>query len=305
MAEVGSKEEQISRLYTVLQRAIRDENDEKALAAAQKILDVSSEEEEAASCKIVSLIHLSKFGAAIKFIKERAKKSRGSLLYQFEEAYCLYRQEKYEDSLSILSGMPQSDPRVPELQAQIAYKTEEYSKAHSIYKKLVEGNSSSSAELNTNYYATACLTKLAVSALTKCAENAVEGRSADTMEQCFNLACAQLVNGRTELALQLVHVAEKLHRKTLEEDEYSEEEIEEEMVLLLLLRGYVLQVRHMGSELLPGERERGGSAFFQERGRKREVLPHHFYMYMCYMHVSMSTLSCSHVQLNINYMESR
>ncbi len=243
MAEVGNKEDQISRLYTVLQREIRDENDESALSVAQKILDISSGEEEAASCKIVSLIHLSKFSAAIKFIKERAKKSGGPLLYQFEAAYCLYRQEKYEDSLSVLSRMPRSDPRVPELQAQIAYKTEEYNKAHSIYKELVEGRSSSSAELNTNFYATACLTKLDVSAVKNCAEDAVKGSSADTMEQCFNLACAQLVTGRTELALELVHVAEKLHRKTLEEDEYSEEEIEEEMSLLVLLRGYILQVR--------------------------------------------------------------
>ena len=237
MAEVVNKEEQIPRLYTRLQRAVDDEDDLKVLDAAQKILDLSPTEEEAVLCKLVSLIHLSKFSAALSFVKERAKKANSPSQYHFEEAYCLYRQEKYEESLKVLSRLPQGESRVRELQAQIAYKAEKYHKAHSTFKGLLEEGMSSTAELRTNYYATACLTSPSYAAAS------LDGRATDTMEQCFNLACCYLVCGQADQAEQLLVTAENLHRQSLEDEEYSEEEIAEEMVLLQVLKGYTLQVR--------------------------------------------------------------
>ena len=235
MAAPQSKEEQIPRIYTRLQRAIDDEDDEKVLELAQNILDLSSEEEEAALCKLVSYIHLSKFNEALNFIRQRGKKESS---YVFEEAYCLYRLERYEESLKVLSGISMADTRSRELQAQIAYKCEEYHKAHATYQQLLE-QGSATPELSTNYYATACLSS------ETCALTALEGHvtSDDTMEQCFNLACVHLVCGQVHQAQQMLDKAEKTLRCILEEEEYSEEEIAEEMIVLEVLRGYLLQVR--------------------------------------------------------------
>lgn len=235
----GSKEEVIPLLFSRLQRAIKDEDDEKALELSQSILDLSCDDREALNCKLVSLIHLSKFTAALSFIREtkKRKSSSKSSLYQFEEAYCLYRQEKFQESLQVLSHLPPGELRVGELQAQITYRLEEYARACATYKEML-GAEASSAERRANYYAAASLSSSSSSSMIL-----EEESSAETMEQCFNLACCHLANGCGQEAVPLLVRAESLHRENMEEDGLTEEEMAEEMAVIQVQNGYTAQVR--------------------------------------------------------------
>lgn len=231
--EARTNEVAIPRLFSRLQRAINDEDDERVLELTKSILDLSCDDQEALNCRLVSLIHLSKFSAALSLIREINKKTSSCPQYQFEEAYCLYRQDKYEESLRVLKRLPPEQHRVGELQAQVAYRLEEYASAHATYKKLL-GEEMSSAERRANFYAAASLSSSSVT---------TEGDYyTETMEQCFNLACWHLARGGGEEAVQLLARADSLYRESLEEEGLSEEEVVEEMAVVQVLKGYTAQV---------------------------------------------------------------
>ena len=236
-APAASREEVIPRLFSRLQRAIDDEDDEETLKLSQNILDLSGDDQEALNCKLVSLIHQSKFSSALSFIRDRNKKTASSpaAQYVFEEAYCLYRQEKYQESLASLSRLPQGQLRVGELRAQIEYRLGLYAQAHATYYQLL-GEAASSAERRANYYAAGSLTSPAMTV------GEVEECSVETMEQCFNLACCWLAGGCGQAAVELLAQAEVLYRRSMEEEGLSEEELKEEMAVIFVQRGYTAQV---------------------------------------------------------------
>lgn len=226
----------VPRLFTLLQQATEDEEDEHVLDLTKKILDVSRDDPDALHCQLVSFINLSRFDSALELIHTINKKGKGqSRVYQLEEAYCLYRQEKYQAALSILSSLPQNEAKVLELVAQVAYRQEHYSKAVQTYQQLLT-DSKNLQERMANYYAalSLCPALMDKGMMT-------EPHSTETMEQCFNLACCHLVDGRGQEAMQLLNKAELLYRESLEEEELSEEEMMEEMALIQVQRGYCYQ----------------------------------------------------------------
>ena len=236
MAAKGASE--LSHLFSALQRAAEDEDDQQVLDISKKILELSGCDADALHCQLVSLIHLSRFDSALQLIGSLNKnKKNGEKFFQLEEAYCLYRQDKYEETLSVLSSMSQSDAKVLELMAQVAYRQEKYLRAVKTYQKLLDVNENRQERL-ANYYAALSLTSSTHqdgSCLT-----AVD--SIETMEQCFNLACCKLVAGHSARAMQLLTKAETLYRASLEEEGYTEEEIAEEMVIIQVQKGYCYQV---------------------------------------------------------------
>ena len=235
---------ELPKLFSSLQRATEDEDDEQVLDITKKILDLSGDDPDALHCRVVSLIHLSRFTDALQLVRTINKARKGgqeSRMFQLEEAYCLYRQDKYKETLSVLSSLPQGDLKVRELQAQVAYRQEHYLKAVQMYQQLLEVNSESRSERLANYYA----------AMALCPESMAtppEEEALDTMEQCFNLACCRLGVGHCDGAMRLLGQAETLHQQSLEEDGYTEEEIAEEMVVIQVQRGYCHQVGHLAVE---------------------------------------------------------
>ncbi len=233
MAAQEKLEQQISSLFSLLGDAISDEDDEAALEVSEKILGLSRDDEEALHCKIVSLIHLSKFTHALEAIRGKNKKKNAVRKYQFEEAYCLYRQNKFKESMDIVTQQlgSRDEGGVAELKAQILYKQEEYERTAETYKKLVDGEANSNDERVANYYAALSLSG-----------GGVVSPCTNTMEQCFNLACCRLGSGCGQEAMSLLDRAETLYQESLEEEGLTEEEIAEEMGVVQVQRAYINQV---------------------------------------------------------------
>lgn len=229
---------ELSRLFSCLQRAVEDEADEEVLNLTKKILDTSRDDADALHCRVVSLIHLSRFEPALQLIRSINKRRKGGegKVYRLEEAYCLYRQEKYQDTLSILATLPRDDVEVLELEAQVAYRQEDYLKAQGRYKQLLSLDKDKE-ERAANYYAATSLSGGDISGDVPHLTN--------TMEQCFNLACSHLVSGCGQDAMELLNRAESLYRESLEEEGLTEEEIAEEMAVIEVQKGYCHHVSNI------------------------------------------------------------
>lgn len=237
----GRDDPELPRLFSRLQRATEDEDDEQALALTKQILEVSRDDADTLHCQVVSLIHLSRFEPALLLMRSINKKRKASegKLYQLEKAYCLYRLEKYAEALVILAGLPRDDVKVLELEAQVAYRQEEYLKARERYEQLLSVERDKEERM-ANYYAVTSLSKAGI------AESAPY--LTNTMEQCFNLACTLLVSGGCgQDAMELLNKAESLYRESLEEEGLTEEEIAEEMAVIEVQKGYCYHVRRVVS----------------------------------------------------------
>jgi len=228
---------EVTRLFTRLQRAVEDEEDEQVLDLSKKILEISRDDPDALHCQVVALIHLSRFEQALQLIRaiNKKRKVEEGKAYRLEEAYCLYRQEKYQETLGVLTSLPRDDVRVLELEAQVAYRQEEYSKARQTYQQLLSVDKDKQ-ERHANYYA--------ASSLASDADTAdLSPYLTNTMEQCFNLACSWLVSRCGQDAMELLKKAESLYRESLEEEGLSEEELVEEMSVIEVQKGYCYHVR--------------------------------------------------------------
>ena len=238
-AKSQEPEPTVPRLFTELQLSGEDGDYEAGLRLAEEILSRSPEDKDALHCRIVCLIQLSKFHEAIKLIDKKAEKQK----FQFERAYCFYRLEKYDESRRALKKLPESEQRVRELSAQIAYRVEGYEEARKLYTSLVKESSDDFGnEREANYAA----------ALSLCKEMDeiphLEAIHRETMEQCFNLACCYLTFGNGREAAMILHKAEELCRESLLEEDYTEEEIESELSVIRIQLGFALQIQHQGKE---------------------------------------------------------
>lgn len=250
MASKKEQEEQkLARLFSQLQVAGEDGDYDRGLKIVEKILSTVPNDPDALHCKIVCLVQCSKLGEALKIIDSLARKSSGSGgVYQFEKAYCLYRLERYEESRKTLEGLPQSEERVRELSAQIAYRLEEYGKASTVYSTLVRQCSDDyDGERQANYAAAVALAEDSDKV-----EPQVDIASLceDTMEQCFNKACCFLAAGKGKEAEEILKISEKLCRESLLEEDYTEEEIEAELSVIRVQLACALQVQGKGKEAL-------------------------------------------------------
>ena len=252
MASKPQEEEQkLVRLFSQLQVAGEDGEYERGLKIAEKILSLSPDDPDASHCKIVCLVHSSKFAEALKLIESLSRKGGGqgksaARPYHFEKAYCLYRLERYGESRKTLESLPQEEERVKELLAQIAYRLEDYDRASAVYSSLVrECSDEFDNERKANYAAA-----LALGSPGRGQPAGVEALPGGTMEQCFNKACCLLAVGRGREAEEALRRAEELCRESLLEEDYSEEEIESELSVIRVQLGCALQQQGRGKEAL-------------------------------------------------------
>ena len=237
----AKKEPNVPRLFTQLQAAGEDGNYSKGLKLVDKILSFVPDDLQALHCKIVCLIQLSKFQEAGKLIDTLNKKAE-SPQYIFEKAYCLYRLEKYKESRQILSKLPQSDPHVRELQAQIFYRLEEYHKAAATYVGLIKESSDNFSDERAANYA-AALSQSCREDTERVSQDDIHSLPTETMEQSFNVACCYLAKEEPSEAEDLLKKAQEQCRESLQEDDYTEEEIEGELSVFQVQLACALQMQ--------------------------------------------------------------
>ncbi|CAH1153398.1 unnamed protein product [Phaedon cochleariae] len=235
MAEKTAKEKTIATHYAELNRLSQNGEYERALKAANKILGVSPHEFDAFHCKIVCLIHLSKFDEAISLMNKNPQYLQGLI---FEKSYCYYRVNKPGDALQVIEASEQElDFRVKELKAQILYRVEDFESSVAIYHDVIKNihNDDYEDERYTN------LSAAMVYLQNQQTDNVIEEFRENTYELCYNKACMLIANENYVEAEKKLRQCEKLCREVLEEDEATDEEIDIELALIRIQLGFVYQ----------------------------------------------------------------
>ncbi|EGC35366.1 hypothetical protein DICPUDRAFT_55253 [Dictyostelium purpureum] len=226
----------IPTLFEELDEYISKSSFKKAIRVCNKILGIEAGNVQAFQCKVICLMQLSNFQEAIDCFK----KSKQIESMSFEYSYCLYALNKYQESLKQLEKS-QKDNRSLELEAQIHYKLEDYSKTISIYESLLsKPEYSDSVEFITNL----CAVYLEAGKLNECQDliNKNKGQQTKTYELAFNSACLAIAKKDIKTAETQLKLAKKVCTDSLKQDGFSEEEIKEEQTSIDTQLAYCQQI---------------------------------------------------------------
>lgn len=234
----------LSNLYTELNRFCQNSEYDRAIKTANRILKDSIEDNKAFHCKVVCYIQLSQFDEAIRAL-DKSPNLSGELL--FERAYCLYRLNRVTEACNLLKGIPNPSFRTQELLAQVLYRLEKYDECFETYKSLIK-NSEDDFEEERETNLAAVLASLSF-------EKGKNFKSPPqlrehTYELSYNNACSLLGQKKYPEAITKLKAAEELCRKTLEEEDTPEDEIEEELGIIRTQLGYVLHMQSKADQAL-------------------------------------------------------
>nr|KAG5711405.1 hypothetical protein BaRGS_025832 [Batillaria attramentaria] len=230
MAQKG-KTVDLTALYADLNRCGQKQEYEKAIKLAGRILHHFPKEEKAFQCKVVSFMLQDKFEEALTAIGKDKEKAES---VKFEKAYCEYRLNRTQDALATLRSVTAPDVRTKELLAQVLYRLEEYEECYDLYKDLLKNTEDDfDVERQTNFAAV-------VAALQMWHIKDVEdaGLEEDSYEICYNNACYQIGRGNLDAAEEKLKKAEEFLRN---DSDLTEEELEEELAIIRVQMGYLLQ----------------------------------------------------------------
>ncbi|XP_046384994.1 signal recognition particle subunit SRP72 [Ischnura elegans] len=238
----SAKESKITFLYGELNRLGHNGEYERAIKTANKILHDNPDEVKAFHCKIVSLIHLSKFQDGLNFISKNTKLSSGLV---FEKAYCQYRLNQPQEALKTINNVAALTLKLKELKSQILYRLERYEECLDVYRDIIK-NSSDEYEDERETNLAAVVANLSFSN-SKVLHDVPPPRD-HTYELAYNGACRLLGECKWLETEGKLREAERLCRETLEEDGASEEDVDEELAIIRIQRAYCLQAQGRGKE---------------------------------------------------------
>jgi len=264
-----------SSMYVELSKLQQRSEFEKAVKQCNKILNVDPQDVTAFHCKMVNLLHLDKFKDALHQIQTSHLAENVDL--SFEEAYCLYQENRCAEALKVLDkkGQGQDRPlKVKELRAQILYRLERYKECMAVYRDIIKNSDMDGSD----DFEVERMTNLAAVVVHL---NAAQGGGAggeklpetedETYEMVYNKACCLLATGEFAEAERLLKEAEKMCVEFLKEDleaagadagdELNQEEIDQETGIIRAQRAYAIQ-RQSGS---------GGSGDANANKRIREA----------------------------------
>ncbi|XP_067133039.1 signal recognition particle subunit SRP72 [Centruroides vittatus] len=231
----------LASLFSELNRSGQNGEYDRALKTVNKILQEVPDDDKALHCKVVCLIHLSDFENAYNLLEKHSTLSE----LQFEKAYCLYRLNRIQEAWSILQNSSQSNDKLKELSAQVLYRLERYDECYEIYKNLIKNSEDDYEEERETNLAAVIANLYAEKG--KTIKNVPQFQE-HIFEICYNGACILLAQDQYAAALKKLHLAEELCKKSLEDDDVPEEEIESELGVIRLFylkdsNGYALQMK--------------------------------------------------------------
>ena len=236
-------EADLPKLFSQLQLAGEEEDYEWGLEVSDQILGIVPNDQDALLCRVVSLIQLAEYEDALKSIN-RLSKTAGKDSFLYEKAYCLYKLEKYRQSLDALSSLPsedQSSVKVLDLTAQIYYRLENYEKSAQTFQRGRDVQDSEERSANMVAALSYCSSDT-VSLLLSSDSSAVKK---DTMETCFNLATTYLNIYSDHAHLTEAETLLRKSQKFCEEETASnpddEDSAEQEMIPIRIQLAYALQ----------------------------------------------------------------
>ncbi|CAB5381321.1 unnamed protein product [Rhizophagus irregularis] len=209
------KEATITQLFKDVERLVNQEEYTKALRSLDKILQSNPEDKDALHCKVVSYIRLGKYQNALDILH---KNFSDFDKLKSEEAYCLYRLNKFDELLNLLrknkSGN-NSELNLRHLEAQMAYKTEDYNTSIEIYYALLqEANKNDDVynDILTNFNAAKAALLFSDGHLD---EKYAMTDSLNTYELAYNTACTYIGQKDYKKAEKLFNMAKNICKKSL------------------------------------------------------------------------------------------
>eukprot|EP01135_Chromosphaera_perkinsii_P005038 Nk52_evm15s311 gene=Nk52_evmTU15s311 len=249
---MASGEQSLTPLYAEVDRYILARKYDKVVPVCEKILSISSDEAEAIKCAVVAYVFSDMFKEALAFMSKYQSKIGSSLA--FEKAYCQYRMHKLEDALkTIRENQGEEDKfRFRELEAQVLYRMENWTKCIDIYGNLRKESNDNSVERETNLSAVIAMLgqKDLNGALNIKSKMKLGGEEPSSFEMCYNAACLEIHMGNLKAAEKILLEAQEICKQTLEEEDFSEEEIESELAVMKVQMALVYQLNGKTEEAL-------------------------------------------------------
>ena len=177
--------------FIQLQAAIDNENNADIIDISTQILNFMPDDLETKQCRIVANLMEENFDDAWSDLKT----IKGC---EFEKAYCLYKQEKYQESYDIISKLSdkvKNEPRFLQLSAQVLFRLDRGPESLALYDKLPEDEITE--ETLVNISAACALSHSSERALKCVQENSL-------VQQIYNTAVALVEDGQKEKALEFI-----------------------------------------------------------------------------------------------------
>ncbi|CAL0306389.1 unnamed protein product [Lupinus luteus] len=223
----------VEDLFTMLNRHINASAFQNAVKISDQILAISSSDEDAIRCKLVALIKDDRIDEALSAIRSSPK-----LLdyFGFLKAYCLYRQNKFDEALDALKGQERSDENML-LESQILYRLGKMDASLDIYQKL-QKSKIDSLEINS----VASLVMAGSSSEVQGLLDSLRFKATSSFELAYNTACSLIERGKYTDAEQLLLSGRRVGQEILMEDNFPDDEIEIELSPIAVQLAYVQQL---------------------------------------------------------------
>lgn len=234
-------------LFAPLEAAVSSDDFPGVVSAAEAILRELPGDEDAINAKLVALIKQELFEDALKFLHaEKSLRNR-----KFERCYCLFRLNRLDEAFELLADA--STPAELELRAQVLYRMEQYKDAITAYRELMqkdEAENEETFEHATNLVAAMVGHQVASRAAGGGGALSIgEPPEGEGFEQLYNTSCLMLARSRFDEALEAIDAAiDDCREVVMSEPGVTEDQVEEELLLLRVQRGAVLHALGRSAE---------------------------------------------------------
>lgn len=217
-------------LFRDLDSLLGNQDWKAALKVTDHILKLNPEDAEARACKVLLHIYLGQWNDGIQAAKVA--------VLPLEEAYCLYQLGDFSNALK-LASIPQTS-QAKQLVAQIHYRQENYQEASAIFSQLTQ-EEGDNTDLKSNYLAALVLGGLKDTAAEFTQKQSALART--SFEFNYNTAAFFVSVGDFEAAERSLREALRLGEASLRAEDQGDEEIAEELAVVNVQLGYVLQLK--------------------------------------------------------------
>ncbi|CAG8579690.1 12474_t:CDS:10, partial [Cetraspora pellucida] len=207
-----------------------------------KVLNLSPNDSDALHCKVIIFLKLGKYQNALDLVTKNFSEDQLPL----ERVYCLYRLNKFSEGAELLRkyrATGSNDGGLRHLEAQVAYKLEDYNASLETYYSILQETDSKEDTYNdilTNFNAAKAALLFSGGKLN---EKYTMADSVNTYELAYNYACTYLGRKDFKKVEKLLITARNICRKSLTEDDYNEEEIEQELGTINVQLAYLYQLQ--------------------------------------------------------------
>lgn len=228
-------------LFKEAYEAYSSQDTTKTLSLLNEILTKSPKNEDALFFKATVLVKDDHYFKALKVLEELEGVNSNHSSLSFLKAYCFSSLNMLDKAQEEVDKLSDKSEAIRNLEAQIAFKKENYDKCLDIYTSLLGELDESHPDYNeilTNYEA-------AVSSCILMGKEVQHKGKTDSSshDYLFNLACSYIARGDFSSAQTFLEKSLDLCRRNLTKENWSADEIEQESTSILAQIAYVQQLQ--------------------------------------------------------------